>query len=228
MSLKTTAAPLALLLAACAATPAFAQDTGAIQLEEITVYGARTAVTVPQTAQAEAEIQRTAGGVDVIPDTAFKSGPAAAVKDVLAYVPGVVTQPRFGPDARMSIRGSGLSRAYGNRGINAYIDGAPINTSDGLLDLSEVDPTAYRYVEVFKGANALRYGGNALGGRSTSSRPPAGTPRPSTAGSTSAASASCGGRSALAGSVAARMGSSHFLPRPRTAIATIASRTSTG
>jgi iron complex outermembrane receptor protein len=164
MSLKTTAAPLALLLAACAPAPAFAQDGAATQLQDVTVYGVRTALTVPQTAQAEAEIQRTAGGVDVIPDTAFKSGPAAAIKDILAYVPGVVTQPRFGPDARLSIRGSGLSRAYGNRGLNAYIDGAPINTSDGLLDLSEIDPTAYRYVEVFKGANALRYGGNALGG----------------------------------------------------------------
>src|SRR3546814_12627024 len=28
----------------------------------------------------------------------------------------------------------------------------------------EIDPSAYSYVEVFKGANALRYGSNALGG----------------------------------------------------------------
>src|SRR3546814_18519785 len=28
----------------------------------------------------------------------------------------------------------------------------------------EVDPSAYRYVEVFKGGNALRFGANALGG----------------------------------------------------------------
>lgn len=45
-----------------------------------------------------------------------------------------------------------------------YMDGIPINTSDGLVDLFEIDPTAYRYVEVFKGANALRYGANSLGG----------------------------------------------------------------
>ena len=44
------------------------------------------------------------------------------------------------------------------------MDGIPINTSDGLFDLFEIDPTAYRYVEVYKGANALRYGANALGG----------------------------------------------------------------
>ena len=133
-------------------------------LETIEVTANRSSLTVPDTAQATVDIERTAGGVEVVPDTAFKAGPASAIKDILAYVPGVITQPRFGPDARLSIRGSGLSRSYGNRGLQALVDGVPINTSDGLLDLSEIDPTAYLYVEVYKGANALRYGGNSLGG----------------------------------------------------------------
>src|SRR3546814_8468577 len=50
------------------------------------------------------------------------------------------------------------------RGLAMYFDGIPLNTSDGLLDFFEIDPSAYSYVEVFKGANALRYGSNALGG----------------------------------------------------------------
>lgn len=133
-------------------------------VSSVTVTSQHPSLTAPDTAQATAAIQRTPGGVEVVPDTAFKSGPASAIKDVLGYVPGVITQPRFGPDARLSIRGSGLSRAYGNRGLQALVDGVPINTSDGLLDLSEVDPTAYRYAEVYKGANALRYGANSLGG----------------------------------------------------------------
>src|SRR3546814_20101078 len=70
----------------------------------------------------------------------------------------------MGDDARVSIRGSGLSRAYGTRGLAMYFDGIPLNTSGGLLDFFEIDPSAYSYVEVFKGANALRYGSNALGG----------------------------------------------------------------
>lgn len=121
-------------------------------------------LTVPSTAQATTNIQRTPGAVAVVPDTAFKSGPAQTIKDVLDWVPGVFAQSRYGDDARVSIRGSGLSRNYGNRGVNMYMDGIPINTSDGLVDLFEIDPTAYRYVEVYKGANAMRYGGNALGG----------------------------------------------------------------
>ena len=44
----------------------------------------------------------------------------------------------------------------------------PFNTSDGLVDFFELDPSAYRYVEVYKGGNALRYGSNAWAARSTS------------------------------------------------------------
>jgi iron complex outermembrane receptor protein len=118
----------------------------------------------PDVAQARQEIERTPGAVAVVPDSRFRDTPVQTIRDMLAYVPGVIVQPRMGDDVRLSIRGSGLSRAYGVRGIQLTIDGIPMNSSDGLLDLFEVDPSAYRYVEVFKGANALRYGANTLGG----------------------------------------------------------------
>jgi iron complex outermembrane recepter protein len=119
---------------------------------------------VPTAAEATADINQTPGGVEVVPDTQFRNTPANTAKDALGWVPGVIIQPKWGPDARVSIRGSGLTRNYGNRGINVYMDGIPLNTSDGLFDLFEVDPSAYRYVEVYKGANALRFGANSLGG----------------------------------------------------------------
>ncbi len=125
---------------------------------------ATQSLTVLTTEQARREIDYTPGGVEVVPDTAWKDGPSRTVKDMLDWVPGVIVQPRWAPDARISIRGSGLSRNYGNRGINLFMDGIPINSSDGLFDMFEIDPSAYRYVEVFKGANALRFGANALGG----------------------------------------------------------------
>lgn len=175
---------LALLFTLLASSSAFAQ--AAATLDEITVAGAGggevaaagnagairaggkpiqgQSLTVPTLEQARAEIQRTPGAVEIVPDTVYKNRPAQTLKDVLDFVPGVIVQPRFGSDARLSIRGSGLSRNYGNRGINVFQDGIPINTSDGLVDFFEIDPTAYRYVEVFKGANALRFGSNALGG----------------------------------------------------------------
>lgn len=122
-------------------------------------------LTVPTTAEARAELDTTPGGVDLVPDTAYKaSTPSATVKDVLDYVPGVFVQPKWGDDSRLSIRGSGLSRNYHLRGLQLYMDGIPINTSDGFGDFQEIDPTAFRYVEVYKGANALRFGANSLGG----------------------------------------------------------------
>ncbi|HVR56277.1 MAG TPA: TonB-dependent receptor plug domain-containing protein [Pseudolabrys sp.] len=109
---------------------------------------AGASLTVPTIEQARAIIDRIPGGVEVVPDTVYKNGPANTIRDVLGWVPGVLTQTRWGPDGRVSIRGSGLSRSFGNRGINPFMDGIPINTADGLFDLFEIDPTSYRYVEV--------------------------------------------------------------------------------
>lgn len=121
-------------------------------------------LTVPDTQQATRTIEQTPGAVALVPDTAYKNAPAQTIKDVLDYIPGVFAQPKWGDDTRLAIRGSGLSRNYHLRGTQLYMDGIPINTSDGYGDFQEIDPTAYRYVEVYKGANALQFGANALGG----------------------------------------------------------------
>jgi iron complex outermembrane recepter protein len=122
-------------------------------------------LTVRTAEQARKEIeQQTPGSVAVVPDTQYKNTPAQTIKDIVDYVAGVWAQPKWGDDTRLSIRGSGLSRNFHLRGIQLYMDGIPINTSDGYGDFQEIDPTAYRYVEVYKGANALRFGANSLGG----------------------------------------------------------------
>ncbi len=154
---------LAALLASAVATPVLAQDrtpgdAARTHSDDIIVTA------TPTTEQATAAIQRTPGGVQIVPDSAFKNTPVQHIKDILSYVPGVIVQTRMGDDARVSIRGSGLSRAYGIRGISLLLDGVSMNTSDGLVDFFEIDPSAYRYVEVYRGGNALRYGSNALGG----------------------------------------------------------------
>ncbi len=121
---------------------------------------------VPNTTEARAEIERTPGAVDVVSDKEYKtSTPSVTIKDALDYVPGVFVQPKFGEDSRLSIRGSGLSRNFHGRGVQLLMDGVlPITTADGNSDFQEIDPTAYRYIEVYKGGNALRYGANSLGG----------------------------------------------------------------
>lgn len=116
-------------------------------------------------AQARTDIQQTPGGVAVVAAEDYKNNSVAnTIKDVLGYVPGVFAQPKWGDDTRLSIRGSSLSRNFHLRGVQLYMDGIPINTSDGYGDFQEIDPTAYKYVEVYKGANALQFGANSLGG----------------------------------------------------------------
>src|SRR4051812_7594017 len=127
--------------------------------------GAPGALTVLTAQQALAEINQAPGGVALVSAEAYRnSTPSNTIKDVLDYVPGVYAQPKWGDDTRLSIRGSGLSRNFHLRGVQLYLDGIPINTADGYGDFQEIDPSAYRYVEVYKGANALRFGANALGG----------------------------------------------------------------
>lgn len=73
-------------------------------------------------------------------------------------------QERFGSEeACISVRGSGLSRTYHGFGLKVMQDGIPINYADGFFDMQTVDPSAARYVEVLRGANASGYGSSTLG-----------------------------------------------------------------
>jgi iron complex outermembrane receptor protein len=123
-----------------------------------------TSLTIPSAEQARAAIQRTPGAVSVVTAEEWRDRRAATVKDMFDFVPGVWAQPKWGEDARLSIRGSGLSRNFHGRSIQLSMDGIPINTADGYFDLQEIDPSAYRYAEVFRGSSALRFGANSLGG----------------------------------------------------------------
>ncbi|MEN9574935.1 MAG: hypothetical protein RL514_2790 [Verrucomicrobiota bacterium] len=160
---------LALLAGALAlpAQTATNQPPSTVKLPEVVVTGtaAPTARTVPSAAQALDQIKSVPGGASVIPAAEFKTGRVSTMKDALEYVPGVFVQPRFGSDeARLSIRGSGLQRTFHGRGLKLMLDGVPLNLADGGFDMQAVEPLSVEYLEVFRGANALRYGSTTLGG----------------------------------------------------------------
>ncbi|MEQ8229462.1 MAG: TonB-dependent receptor [Rhodospirillales bacterium] len=154
------------LFGAAGTYPACAQEpTPPMTLSPVTVTGTEVpSLTVLNTHDAATAIEAIPGGVQLVPDTAWKDTAAGTLKDILEYTPGVFVQPKWGEDARLSIRGSGLSRNFHLRGVQLYQDGVPMNAADGSADFQELDPTAFRYTEVYKGANALRYGANSLGG----------------------------------------------------------------
>ncbi|WP_313806837.1 TonB-dependent receptor [Sphingobium sp.] len=118
----------------------------------------------PVVEEVAAKVVRTPGGVDVVSAEAFGDRLAVSLRDALSFSPGVYTQPRFGQEVRISIRGSGLSRGYHMRGLTLLQDGIPINMADDNGDFQELDPQVFQHLEVYRGGNALRLGGSTLGG----------------------------------------------------------------
>lgn len=121
--------------------------------------------TAPAIGEAQRRIDQTPGGVNILDAETYRAARAATLDDLFDFSPGVFAATRFGyEEARISIRGSGIQRTFHGRGIRVLQDGIPINLADGSFDMQQIEPLAARYVEVYRGANALRYGASTLGG----------------------------------------------------------------
>ncbi|GAO38400.1 putative TonB-dependent receptor [Sphingomonas changbaiensis NBRC 104936] len=112
----------------------------------------------------DAQVATTPGGTDLVTADDYRDKAAVSLRDALAFSPGVYAQPRFGQEVRLSIRGSGISRGFHMRGLTLLQDGIPINLADDNGDFQELDPLIFERIEVYRGVNALRFGGSTLGG----------------------------------------------------------------
>lgn len=152
----------ALSLVMGAALPAFAEEApaeDATRIEETIIVTSDA-----RAAEAKAQAAATPGGTDVITHEEFADRFLVSMRDTLGFSPGVYTQPRYGQEVRISIRGSGISRGYHMRGLTLLQDGAPINLADDNGDFQELEPIFFDHLEVYRGANALRFGSGTLGG----------------------------------------------------------------
>uniref|UniRef100_UPI002FDA0BAB TonB-dependent receptor family protein n=1 Tax=Phenylobacterium sp. TaxID=1871053 RepID=UPI002FDA0BAB len=118
----------------------------------------------PIVQRARQRLSETPGAVSVIAAEAYQERFALALDDMLRDAPGVFAQKKWGGDTRLSIRGSGVGNANHNRGLLIAQDGLPLNEADGYGDSQIADPLLTRHVEVYRGGNALRFGGATLGG----------------------------------------------------------------
>lgn len=148
------AAPL-LALATCLAVPsAHAEEADSTII-----------VTAPLLSDvAEDRAAKTPGGADVVSYEDYADRSIVSLRDTLAFSPGVYLQPRYGQEVRISIRGSGVSRGFHMRGLTLLQDGVPINLADDNGDFQELEPIFFDHLEVYRGANALRFGSGTLGG----------------------------------------------------------------
>ncbi|MET1754436.1 TonB-dependent receptor [Novosphingobium sp. RD2P27] len=145
----------ALAFASLVSTPAFADSAGD---QTIIVTGRASADA------AEERVRATPGGADLVSYEDYADKTVVSLRDTLAFSPGVYTQPRYGQEVRISIRGSGLSRGFHMRGITLLQDGVSINLADDNGDFQELEPIFFDHLEVYRGANALRFGSGTLGG----------------------------------------------------------------
>lgn len=135
------------------------------QLPAITVIAnTKNSLTALDNSAAKTEINQTPGGVAIVESKTFENKYTLNLSDTLAYSSGVYAQKRFGEEVRISIRGSGLSRGFHMRGLELLQDGVPFNLADGSADFQEADTLTFQRIEVFKGSNALKFGGSTLGG----------------------------------------------------------------
>lgn len=155
--------PLPLNAWAAAQTVADA-DTPVLEVVEAERPAPRP-VTAESLEAARLRLSQRAGATALIDAETWRAGRSSTLVDALAYAPGVFVQPRFGAEeARIAIRGSGVQRTFHGRGLELLQDGSPLNLADGGFDMQAVEPLSTRYVEVYRGANALEYGAATLGG----------------------------------------------------------------
>jgi iron complex outermembrane receptor protein len=130
-------------------------------LAGVTVIGTKTDL-----AERREQLARVPGGVAMVGTPQIRATRQANLKDVLQFVPGVYIQPRFGAadESQISIRGSGLRDNFHARGVNLLVNGMPYRNADGFTDFESLELLTTESIEVYKGGNALRYGGSTLGG----------------------------------------------------------------
>ncbi|HSI83882.1 MAG TPA: TonB-dependent receptor [Candidatus Methylacidiphilales bacterium] len=163
---------VSILVITCWSVPAYSQPVKS-DLQEVVVTAQKTTdkdkpsspLTIPSATSAREQLEKVAGGTNFINADEYRNGRVSTIKDALDFQPGVIVQPRFGSDeSRLSIRGSGIQRTFHGRGLQFLQDGVPLNQADGGFDFQGIDALAVDYIEVYRGANALEYGGATLGG----------------------------------------------------------------
>ena len=153
--------------------PYIGPQSGATTLPAMTVTGQfvgmdSPSLTTPSIQESQAKLNRVSGGTTVINGERITEGAPLSVSDALATAPGVyvgdISAGATG-GSRISIRGSdGNSDISPIRGIKILRNGMPFTHANGTFDVEALNLYAIDHIEVYRGANALEYGGSNLGG----------------------------------------------------------------
>jgi len=136
-------------------------ETSPVALAELTVIGSREELD-----QTRSEMRQVPGAVVLLEPADIRQTRQVNFSDVFRFTPGVFAQPRFGAadETQLSIRGSGLRNNFHLRGVNILVNGMPYRLADGFTDFETLEILNTESIQIYKGANALRWGGSTLGG----------------------------------------------------------------
>lgn len=167
MDLRKALIILLYLIGTCAtlhAQPNKRLKDSIIQLDEVSVVP-NYSLTTPTYTQALVSQRRIAGSTSLV-EIKADNRHLSTIKEALHLQPGVIIQDMFGGNdqPRLNIRGSGIQSNPQRRGVYLLQDGIPVNFADGSYAIGVMDASTAQYIEVFKGANALRFGAGTLGG----------------------------------------------------------------
>jgi len=111
------------------------------------------------------DLSRTPSSTVLIPAEDIQQSRGYNLEDAFRMAPGVFFQSRGGAtDGKLNIRGTNLSSNLNTWGITLLVNGLPFNAADGFAQLETIDLQAVDHIEVYKGAQALKFGANSLGG----------------------------------------------------------------
>jgi iron complex outermembrane receptor protein len=145
---------------------AASDTTKAVELSKTVVTATSDPLAPPGLQETQQAIEIIPGGAAVISADALEKGRVSNIADALRFQPGVLAQSANGGEAtRLSIRGSGLTRApflFG-WGTQVLLDGLPLYSTSGV-PYETIEPLVVSNIQVLRGANGFDYGPVSLGG----------------------------------------------------------------
>lgn len=131
----------------------------------VTASNAPASLTSPSFQEANQHKVEVPGGMTIRSSTNMDFGRGSSFEDLLSGIPGLTLQSQNGMElTKVSIRGSSILSDDEPLGVIFLLDGFPFNQGDGEVILEDFSLNSIRYAEVFRGANAFKYGAITLGG----------------------------------------------------------------
>jgi iron complex outermembrane recepter protein len=139
----------------------------AIPLPSVTVTGATNggSLTSPPISEAARKKKEVPGGFTIQGIDELNQSRASSLDDLLQNAPGVIMLSENETEvSKIYIRGYGVIQEDEPSSVQYLIDGLTLNQGDGEMIIEDLDVGTFKYAEIYRGADALQYGGLGLGG----------------------------------------------------------------